>query len=256
MSASAWVPFLIPIAIGLSPVLCRRIFPLPPVNGAVSPLPLTDEELRFYRRWEVGAILPFFIFAPLLGFAWYFVLNGAAGLFQHDATGSRFLVRPSPLFCAMPAIFLGVTSSAVPIDLLYRYLLRDRYHRYTLHSNEHAGFDQRRAFSGLATVVAVGASVGFVGIVTCYARFDDVGVEIRRPFGIRSKYCTYKSVKSIEHRVTVRAPNKGTVQGRYYVITFGDGTTWSTLHDPVPEVHDQVAKLVAQKSGRPIIEHP
>jgi hypothetical protein len=65
MGASAWTSFLVPIA--------------------------------------VGALIPFFILAPLLGFAWYFALKGAAGLFQHVAPGTRFLVRPTPLEQPKPA---------------------------------------------------------------------------------------------------------------------------------------------------------
>jgi hypothetical protein len=257
MGASAWTSFLVPIAVGLSFALFRWLSPTSLADGAEPPI--TDEERRVYRRWEVGAHVLLFIFVPLLGFAWYFALRGAAGLFQHGAPGTRFLVRPTPNFWGIPAIFLGIISSAVPMEWLYRLLLRDRYRRYERFCNERVGFDGRRVFAWLAAFVAIGSSVGFVAGVTSFARFDETGVEIGRPLSFRNKFYPYKSVKSIEHRATFRAPNGNTIQRTHYVVVFDDGTSWNTregLRDPVPESDDRIAQLVAQKSGRPIVEQP
>jgi hypothetical protein len=257
MRASAWTSFLVPIAIGLLLALFRRLCPTRVADGADPTL--TDEERRVYVRWEVGEIVPFFILAPLLGFAWYFALKGAAGQFQHVAPGTRFLVRPTSIYWAIPAIFLGIISPAVPIEWLYRCLLRERYRRFERDCNERMGFDGRRAFAWLAAFVAIGSSVGFVAGVTSFARFDEAGIEIGRPLSFRSKFYTYKSVTLIEHRATVRAPNGNIVQRPHFVIDFDDGTSWSCeqlLRDPEPELDARIAQLVAQKSGRRIIEQP
>ena len=257
MGASAWTSFSLPIAVGLSFALFRWLCPTSLTDGAGTPL--TDEERRVYRRWEGGALIPFFILVPLLGLAWYFALKGAAGLFQHATPGMQFLARPTPIFWGLPALFLGIISSAVPMEWLYRSLLRDRYPRYERFCNERVGFNGKRVFAWLAAFVAVGSSVGFVAGVTSFARFDEAGVEIGRPLGFRSKFYTYKSVKSIEHRATFRAPNGNNVRRPHYVVAFDDGTSWSTregLRDPVPESDDRIAQLVAQKSGRSIVEQP
>lgn len=80
-----------------------------------------------YHRWEVGSIVPFFTFSALLGFAWYAALKAAAGLCDHSTLGTRFLVQPTSIFWAIPSMFLGMVSSAIPLAWLYRWLLRDRY---------------------------------------------------------------------------------------------------------------------------------
>ena len=50
-----WTSILTPIGIGLLFTLLRRFFPV----RAAPPLtePLTDEERRLYRRWEIGSAL-------------------------------------------------------------------------------------------------------------------------------------------------------------------------------------------------------
>ena len=70
-----------------------------------------------------------FLFAPILGGAWYLGLAWAASLFHHEAEGTRFLIRPSLLYWAIPAILLGLISSVIPLDLFYRAFLRERYCR-------------------------------------------------------------------------------------------------------------------------------
>jgi hypothetical protein len=157
MGASAWTAFLVPIAIGLSFALFRRLCPARLAGGAE--FPLTDEERRVYRRWEAGALVPFFIFAPLLTFAWYLALKGAAGYFEHVAPGTRFLTGPAPVFWALPAIFLGLVLSALPMVSLYRALLGDRYRRYERFCSERVGFDGKRVFAWLAAFRLLASSL-------------------------------------------------------------------------------------------------
>jgi hypothetical protein len=257
MGASAWTSFLVPIAVGLSFALLRRFFPVRLADGAEPPL--TDEERRVYRRWELGALLPIFLLVPLLGYAWYLALKGASGLFHQATPATRYLVQPIPIFWGLPALFLGIISSAIPTEWLYRCLLRDRYRRYERFCNERAGYDGRRALVWLAGLFTAGSAVCFLAGVRSFARFDEAGVEIGRPLAFRSTFYPYARVKAIEHRATFRAPNGNTIRRPHYVILFDDGTSWSTrgaFRDPVPEIDERIVQLVARRSGRSIEEQP
>lgn len=257
MNASAWTAGLIPIAVGLSFVLFRRIFSARVADP--SEVPLTDEECRIYRRWEIGSLLPFFLFAPMFGYAWYLVLKGAAALFRHETPDTRFLVEPMAITWAIPAIFLGIISSAIPLDRLYRALLRDRYRRFERSCEERVGFDGNRVIVALAVLVFAGSAVFFLGVVTTFTRFTDTGIQIGHPLSFRIDFHEFTRVRAIEHRATFRAPNGATVRRPHFVIHFDDGTSWSTrqhLRDPVPEVDEQIAQLVSRRSGRAIMSRP
>jgi hypothetical protein len=258
MDASAWISsFLVFKAVWLSFALFRWFFPARPADDAEPPL--TDEERRIYRCWEVGALLPFFLFFPLLGYAWYLTLKGASGLFLQATPETLYFAQPSPYFWGLPALFLGIISSAIPMEWLYRSLLRDRYRRYERSCNERVGFDGRRVFTWFAILVTAGSTVCFLAGVKSFARFEEGGVKIGRPLAFRSVCYSYACVQAIEHRVTFRAPNGNTIRRPHYVILFDDGTSWSTrgvFRDPVPELDGRIAQSVARRSGRSIMEQP
>jgi hypothetical protein len=234
--------------------ILRRIFP-----ALTSEEPITDEERSVYRRWEAGAILPFFLLTALLGYAWYLGLTWAASLFNHEAHGTRFLLQALPPYWWIPAIFLGMITSMIPLDWLYRTLLRDRYRRYERYCMERVGFDPRRLYVCIVVIFFAGAAVFFLAGVTSYSRFTDAGIEIQRPFSLRSSFYEYARVRAIEYRATFRAPAGNRVQTPHYVILFDDGRSWSSrdgLRDPVTKVDGQIAQLVSRRSKRPIIKQP
>jgi hypothetical protein len=256
MGASTWTSFLIPIAVGLSFALLGRAFP---VRRNDAEAPLTDQERRVYRRWEIGSLLPFFAFAPLLSYLWYLALRGAAGLFDPATPSTLYLVQPIMEFLLFPAMFLGIVSSAIPMEWIYRFFLRERYPRYVRFCNERAGFDATRVGWWLVGLIIAASAFFFIFVVTSFARFDETGVEVGRHLAFRSTFYEYSRVKAIEHRATFLGTNGKTILRPHYIITFDDGTSWSSrggLRDPVPDSDREIAQLVARKSGQLILEQP
>ena len=132
-----------------------------------------------------------FVLAPLLGGVSYFGITWAAGLFHRETLGTQFLVQPSPIDWLIPAILLGIGTWWIPLDWLYRALLRDRYRRYERYCIEQNGFDWRRLLVCLAVVLSAAAAVFFLAGVTSRTRFSDAGIEIQRPFSFRSVFYDY-----------------------------------------------------------------
>jgi hypothetical protein len=234
----------------------RRLFPVRPLDP--SELPLSDEERRVYNRWEVWSVLPFFLFTAALGFAWYVALKGAAGFWHQATPETRFLIRPIPIAWGLPAFFLGIISSAIPLDWLYRLLLRDRYRRFERACHERMGFDDRPVLLLMTAIIVCGALLYFAFMVGSFARFTDSAVEIGRPQSFGSVSYQYTRVRAIEHRATLQAPNGNIVHRPHYVILFDDGNSWSTdaFVGPTPAEAEQIAQLVSRRSGRVIDERP
>ena len=157
------------------------------------------------------------------------------------------------------ALFLAWITSAILLDGLYRALLRDRFRRYERYCVERIGFDPRRLMGCVAAIVFAGSAVFFVAAVTSSTRFTDDGIEIQRPLSFRSDFYGYTRVRAIEHRATTRTPTGIKVERPHHVILFNDGTSWSSrdgLRNPVPDVDGRIARLVSERSKRPIIEQP
>jgi hypothetical protein len=221
-------------------------------------MPLSDEERRVYRRCEVWGLLPFFLVVPALGYLWFLALRWGAGCFPQNSPDTRFLLRPVPLIWAVPAMLLGIITSAVPLNGLYLALLRSRYRRFSRFCDERVGFDGGRAFAVLVAVCVVGTLVFFTVAVRSFARFTGSGVEIGRALLPGTTFYEYKRVRSVEHRATFRAPIGTTVREPHYVVAFDDGSAWYSngVHNPPQEVAKRIARLVAQRSGRTITERP
>lgn len=240
----------------MSFALFRRYFPTLPDDPSESPL--SDEERRVYRVWEMMGVLPVFVIIPLLTFAWYRTLNGAVGLFHQEVPRTRFVVQPNPLWWFGPALLLGIISAVIPVFGLYRVLLRERFRRFQRFCNEHVGFAADRVLKLLATIIIAGSAVFFVVAVRSFARFTEAGVEFGRPLSFRGSFYKYTRVQAIEHRATFRAPIGNSVQRPHYVILFDDGASWSS-EDFLGATHDEayrIAQLVSVRSGRAIAERP
>jgi hypothetical protein len=246
-----------PIVAGVSYALFRWVCAPPDV--ARESEPISEQERRVYRWWELGSAVPYLLLVPLFGYLWYLGLTRAASLFDHHAPGTRFLVQPSRISWFIPAFFLGAITAVIPLEGLYRGLLRDRYRRYELYSMGRGGAVARRIFVGLAVALSAGAAVWFLAEVTSFTRFTDAGVEIQRPLSLSSRFYEYARVQAIEHRIPSLVRNGNTVRYPHYVILFDDGTSWSSregLRDPVPDLDEQIASLVSRRSQQPIVEKP
>ncbi len=186
------------------------LFPLP--APAVGEEPITDEDRRVYQNWETASLLPFLLFFPLLSYGWYLVLNRGANLFHHEVNGTRFLAQPGATFLAMPALFLGLISSTISLTRLYRALLRGRYRRFERSCMERYGYDGRPLLACLVVILVIGSAAWFLAAVTNFARFTDTGIEIGRPFSLRTTFYEYSRAMALQHRATVVAPNGKTVE--------------------------------------------
>ena len=154
------------------------------------------------------------------------------------------------------AILLGILSSALPLVGLYRLLLRDRYRRFDRACHERIGFDSNRALIMITAVFLPSIIAVFYLIAANAVRFTDSGIEITRPIPFRSRSHTYGEVRAIEHWKSLRAPSGNVVERPYYAILFDDGDSWTTedICQPSPSLAETVNRLVAEKSGRSVVE--
>ncbi len=234
--------------------LFRRLFPLRPLDP--SETPLSDEERRIYRRWEIWGALPCFLVAPVLVYLWFLLFRWGAECFPQETPDTLFLLRPDPVIWFVPAMLLGILSSAIPTNFLYLAMLGSRYRRFDRFCSERVGFDGDRALALLATLLIVGTLVLFAFAVRSFALFTGTGVEIGRALPPGRTFYDYARVRSVEHRASFRAPIGNTVRTPHYVIAFDDGSAWYSngVHNPPQEVAERIARMVARRSGRTITE--
>lgn len=217
--------------------------------------PLTDAERRLYHRWEMGSLVPLLLAASASSYLWFRMLRLLAVFAERPVEKTRYLILPDPGSWGVPAIFLGIITSAVPLVLLYRFLLGERYVRYIRACNERFGFDGWRVFRFMAILIVVLAAIWTVLAARSFTRFDEDEIILSQPLTAKVTHYTYAQIRAIEHRATFQAPSGAIIAQPNYVIHFDDGDTWSTrtlFRTPDPTNDESLIQFVAEQSGRQI----
>jgi hypothetical protein len=246
MSSQFWIA----IAVVGAFALLRWLVPTKPRPPAEQPL--SDSERATFQRWEIAALVPFFVFATALGLAWYALLREVAWLSVAAAPDTVYLITPSAAYWGIPAIFLGMITAAVPFDWRYRVLLHERYRRFERYCDERTGLNGRRVFIGFSVAIGVGTVLFLLCGVTSITRIKTTGIEVGHALSFRRAFYSYNHVKTIRHLSSFLAPNGSVVRRPHYVIICDDGEQWSTrqgLRDPIAEFDASVMSYVAQRSG-------
>lgn len=245
---------LIPIAIALAFRLFRRFAPNPVKPDQTRDL--SKVEQKRFGRWQAASVIPFFAFTAALGLGWYYVLCtiGEGWIFYRNPD-ARFLLAPSSAYWALPALFLGIVTSAIPTTFLFKALLGTQYGRFEEFTNFQAGFQGRKIFTFLSVLVGVGAVFFLVAGVRGYTAFDDNGMKVNRVFSWQPDSYSYDSILAIQARPGYAGRRGKRIRRPHYVVSFRGGKSWSTLgglRDPDPDEETEIMRFVAERSGVPI----
>jgi hypothetical protein len=218
-------PILLPLVLVLVFAALRRFVPAP-ASREPDPATLSREEIASYGRYELAAFPLFFACAAATGYAWYWALRGAGALLVAARGEAVHVLGAEPAYWALPAIFLGIVSSAVPIDLAYRRLLRDRYERFMRYGEQKHGYDTRKVMRAMSWLVGCGALVFVVCGVNGVTRVTEDGLVVGRAFSLGAVFHPYASVRAIALEEWATAPNGNRVHRPHYIVRFDDGTEW------------------------------
>jgi len=237
--------------------ILRRLFSLPP-EYAESGKSLEELE-PVYRRWEIYSLpLMLAVVPPLIAACWWILYRIGiwnAGRFD----GAVYHLWPFGLIWGVPAGILGLFTSAVPIDLFYRWRLKDRYPEFERYANLRHGYDQQRAALPIMGFFLSLVLIAVVLILHNRVIFTKDEV-IQYPFF---------SLSSVSHKygeiVDIRtAPKRRTPLGKLrdnneYQTEFADGSVWYTLWEPAalaPAEKREIMEFLSKKSGKPIRRVP
>lgn len=246
------------IGVPLGLYLLAKLFPLKPHTLQN----VSFDVLRSkYAKWEVAALIPFFSFSAVGG---YLIFQGLIGIFHHSVPQShenRYLMLPDQYFFALPALFVGILLGAIPTDLLYRLLLKEKYAEYSLYVSLKAGFDGWKVIKFLSALILVPSLIFTALAMDCYARFTDDRIVTNRFWGLGEIAHNYNQITRIKSVRFIKAPNGAIVENNYHVVHFNDGSIWSTknlfyrAHQEIKlsdEKEKQIFAFVTMKWGKDI----
>jgi hypothetical protein len=219
--------------------------------------------VRSYQ-WVNLVLLPVFL-VSMFGLAalWALVFNFLGN--EHAKTfppGVFVFVPPFWLIFAVPAIFLGIFSSAAIIEPFTRILLGRRYGEYRYWEQARLGMQgpagvERfgRQFTLLARALGLGLGLWVLLAMNWYARLNENEVAIKPLFGIQEQLYPYSRVEQIVLTSHLRVKDDAVPREGLH-LRFDDGQTWSTGQTfrlpETPEERNHLLEFLVQKTGKPL----
>ncbi|MGC3968431.1 MAG: hypothetical protein QM775_13955 [Pirellulales bacterium] len=240
--------------VGIFMALMAKFVPYRPNPGQVSRLSL-EELAKQYRKWELAALFPFFIFATLSTLLWWLLLRNLGGLVLSGLPESKFLLATPDAAWFLPAIFLGIVTAALPMHLLYSRLLGERYAEYNHYTNLRTGFDGFRIFRWMAIILVPLCLLAALIGLDWYTRVLDDRLIDNSPLSIGETEHRYADIAEIRAVATFRAPNGNIVQKPYFQVVFNDGFTWSTrniLNSWNADENREMIEFISRQADKPI----
>jgi hypothetical protein len=246
----------------------RRVEPLESENlrrpGRGKP-PLVLPSYRWLSRLET----PIFLVMIVAGTAaWAFAFHYLGEAHAASLPPAAFLFKPWPYggFLAVPALFMGIYTAVLPVELFERLLLGRRYHEATRWALGYRGLADpeklHRMTTGmwlLAWLVGPLSAVFAFFLLGCHVRFTDDAIVDRKLFSLTATSHPYSAVDRIvlsSHKVRHNRYNDEVVPEKALYVHFADrrSITFDELFRlPKSAVEqDRVVTFLAQKCPCPV----
>lgn len=210
----------------------------------------TFEELaQAYGRWYEGASFLTIVFAAAIGFTLWKGLSILSALQMSHVDKSIFLIPQPSVIWALPALFLGICLSAVPLHYLYLALLgRQRYAEYTEYGNQKLGVNSWKLLRYMGYVVIPICLIFTFLSLDSYARVTNSSFIVNRFFSVGEAEYGFGEIEAIQLIKSRKAPNGNIVRKPHYSIEFVDNTSYNfhkSLHDLSFEQQTEIVNYIS-----------
>lgn len=166
-------------------------------------------------------------------------------------------ITPGPIFWFIPAFFLALVLSAMPLAWLTKKWLGPNFHEYETYIRLKTKYDIDRVNRSLYWIVGVLFTLAvFLGL-DWYVLVRADALVVNPLLGFGETVHPYTDVITIQTAPRLIAPNGNIVWRREFVVRFRDGQTWSTNSIPAnmrEAEKRELATLISKRSGTPIEE--
>lgn len=255
MDLSAGVTGAIAAAIGVPVVfaLLRKVKTLRYTGTSAKDLDQLKEE---YGKWEILSLFLLFIFAAAIGLGLAQLFIFLADLQSSRLSGGQFLIF-QPFIGLVPAVFLAIFLSAIPMHFLYLRLLGpERYEEYIHYGNQKIGFNALKLFRAMAWVMVPLCIIFTFLSLDSYVRVTESGIGVNSFFGVGERGYSFDEIEQIKLVKSFKAPNGNIVRRPYFIFAFTDGDEINfhrTIHELSLKEQEEIARYLSSRSGRGII---
>ena len=210
------------------PLFMRLMQNIKPLQHAPNSSKTFDQLKEEYSKWEQSATLFYLVFSAAFGYGLWLLLQGFYDLHLSHLEPSVFLIPQPTVVWAMPALFITIFASAIPMHYSLLYLLgKERYSEYTEYGNQKFKVDSWKLLTYMSYVCIPVSVVFTVMAFNNYAYITNNKFVTNAFFSFSEKRYTFNEIKEIELVKSFEAPNGNIVRNPYYVIYFSDDNDYN-----------------------------
>ncbi len=188
--------------------------------------------IEFFRHWEWFSRLLLGLFTLSFTLVWEGLFQFAAQQVIASFPAPRFIIAPDAWFWLLPAVFFGIVTAAIGVDIWLRCCLKQDYSAFTEALNQKAGFSNETARRFCYTAFSItGVLVGvflFFGL-NWYTVFTNDRMIINQYFSLRATQYRYADIKSLRLATHVKGLDDRLTKQLSIILTFKDGKRWQSM---------------------------
>jgi hypothetical protein len=215
------------IILSCTVLLCFFIFKLISPVKPIKELDLArieDNKKRFNRHEKMALLwIPLFI-ALICFFVWVIGTNLTTHFFSDSYV---YIVKATGSYWVMNGVVLAFGLIKVPLELIYRFILKGDYDLYMQYTNLKHGYDGNKILKPIGLTFTIVGLIFFVLGLNWFIRYDGNEIEINELFELKTRTYQIENIKSISHYVELFERMSGTEKLEHYVIVMDDDYTWN-----------------------------
>jgi len=201
-----------------------------------------------YGKWDIYALPLFFISAPVVGYLSWLVMVKISSFRYSLLSQSNYMFLPLPISWGIIAIFVGIMGSAIPMYLIIRLLLGDKYPEYQKFNSMKSSGNTHKSFYIFFGILALLCIIASTLMLDYYTIAYPDKLVINELWGVGEKQYSYTDIDSIR---SSKQQKKGSDR-LVYTVEFTDeykfSTSWDT-NDRDPKQINSFMEYAAQRSG-------
>lgn len=204
-----------------------------------------------YQKWELFALIPLFLFLPLMTYLFGTLLANFYTLVLTKSSDTIFQVIPEQDMWYVPAGILSFGLIGFPMTFIYQLILEDRYEEYTYYTNLKHGFDGLKVFKPMAWILGIAATILLLLMTDYSIKVKDNKIILNDFATFTDKIYDFNQIKSIDFVENTITQDKQTLTPNpHYYIRFNDNNYWNTQMGLKNEIElEAIMKFLAHKSN-------
>ena len=205
-----------------------------------------------YQKWEYLALAVLFVIVPLMTLGLGLAFRWLIGLGNHHNPAIIYQALPDSSHYYGAGMLMSLGLVGIPMELLYRALLKERYAEYTMFTNMKHGFDGWKVFRPMAWTICLATTLFLVLLSDYYVEIHSNQIKMNDLFSLKEKVYDFNEISGV-HFVEHVKTKKGLRIEPHYLVSFKNGDYWNT-NSGVNKEEQSVAimKFLSEKSRLPI----